>query len=120
MTVVGVTSILYGPSAYSAELPPFHLLVVTGEARGPELWWTSRVCEACGRKVWERTREGRKAETAAIIGSVAPPRRVYRDSWAGDDVFRIDPGLPIVTARVTGALADLGVRGVQLGAAEWI
>lgn len=107
--------------AYAADLPRFYRLEFIGRARGPETWWTSEVCDACGVTFWERTELGAQAEMAVAFGDPAPARQAYRSSWSGHDLFRLeDPGPPVATGRVSQAFAELPVKGVQFQPAEWI
>jgi hypothetical protein len=110
-----------GEDAYAADLPQFYRLDFVGLARGPEIWWTSDVCDECGLRVWESTDIGGEAELAVALGDPAPPRQVYRSSWSGDDLFRLeDPGPPLVTERVTQVFAGASVEGVTFQPAEWV
>ncbi len=107
--------------AYADHLPPFSRLVVTGRVEGPELWWTSWVCEKCGVMHWDSTEAGTHAEVAHLTGEVGIPREVFRDSWQGDDIFRLeDPGPPGVTQRFVDVVESLNVIGVELHPARWI
>lgn len=108
------------PPAYADDLPPFYQLVVTGRASGPEVWWTSETCPACGVTFWSPTDEGVRAHAADLTGDMPTPRQVYRDSWKGDDIFSLgDPGFPVVTQRFVDVLNRVGVIGVKLQPAEW-
>ena len=110
-----------GPDAYAQDLPRFSRLTVTGSARGPELWWTSEYCEACGVRSWESTDEGFDAEMSIAVGEPAPPRQLYRGSWSGHEFFRFeDPGPPLVTERVRDVFERLSVREVSFQPAEWV
>jgi hypothetical protein len=110
-----------GDDAYRDSLPPFFRLEVTGTASGPERWYTSSVCPGCGRTNWERTDEGGRAMTAAISGEVGEPRRVYADSWSGDDLFVLDdPGPPLATGRFVELVAALGTPEVVFHPARWV
>lgn len=110
-----------GPDAYGPDLPRFSRLTITGSARGPEVWWTSEYCEACGVRTWESTDEGFDAEMDIAFGRPAPPRQVYRGSWSGQDVFRLeDPGPPLVTERVKDVFEGVPVKEVSFQPAEWV
>jgi hypothetical protein len=110
-----------GPDAYVPDLPRFSRLIITGSARGPEVWWTSEYCEACGVRTWESTDAGFDAEMAIALGNPAPPRKVYRGSWSGQDVFRFeDPGPPLVTERVKDVFEGLPVKEVSFQPAAWV
>jgi hypothetical protein len=107
--------------AYSDELPDFFHLVITGRADGPEKWWTGEICEACAQPAWRRTTVGRRAEMADIVGEVEVSREVYRDSWKGDDIFRLrDPGTPLVTQRFRDVLDEVGLEEILLYPARWV
>jgi hypothetical protein len=110
-----------GPDAYAEDPPRFYRLTITGSAGGPELWWTSEYCEACGVRSWERTEDGMDAEMALAFGEPAPPRQVYRGSWSGHDSFRLeDPGPLLVTERVKDLFESLPVKEVSFQPAEWV
>jgi hypothetical protein len=109
------------PPAYSETVPRFDRMVIVGEAEGPELWWTSETCTACGVTTWSPTPDGVAAQMAVITGEEVTPRQVYASSWNGEDVFRLpDPGPPVVTQRFVDVLDRLAVKGVSLAPAEWV
>ena len=109
------------PEAYSTELPTFHHLVVTGEAAGPEIWYTSWTCPVCHVRHWDQTAEGTIAATAELTGKLPKPRQVFRRSWKNDDIFSLgDPGVPVLTGRFKEVLERIGVRGILLQPAEWV
>ena len=110
-----------GEDVYAPDIPRFYRLVFTGSATGPELWWTSEYCADCELVTWERTDAGTEAELALAFGEPAPPRRVYRSSWSGDDFFRLeDPGKPLVTERAKQLFESPPVKGVTFQPAEWV
>ena len=110
-----------GPDAYTPDMPGFYRLTITGGARGPELWWTSEYCEACGVRSWDSTDEGFRAQLNVALGEPAPPRQAYRGSWSGHELFRLgDPGPPLVTERVKAVFEGLPVKGVSFQPAEWV
>lgn len=110
-----------GEGAYASDLPTFYWLRIVGQAGGPETWWTSDKCEACGVTYWNRTDIGADAEMAVALGDPAPPRQVYRSSWSGHDLFRLqDPGPPLGTERVKEVFESLPVKDVTFQPAEWI
>jgi hypothetical protein len=110
-----------GEDAYAQELPRFYRLEVLGRARGPSTWWTRDVCDGCGVTYWDRTDIGAEALLALAFGEPAPPRQVYRSSWSGHELFRLeDPGPPLATERARQLFTELPVKGVTFQAAEWI
>lgn len=121
MDVVGGEGFEIVPPANVDALPPFFRLSIVGRASGPEVWWKSETCPACGVTSWSPLPEGIQAQTADLTGEPAPPRQVYRSSWQGDDIFRLeDPGPPVVTQRFADVLDRVGVGGVRLHPAEWM
>lgn len=107
--------------AYSDSLPPFYRLSISGRCNGPELWWTSWTCEACGIIHWDRTGPGRHAAVAHITGDIGIPREVFSDSWQNTDIFLLDdPGPPIVTQHFADVLGKTDVAEVFLHPAKWV
>ena len=113
--------------AYQNTLPSFHQLIVTGVAKGPEIWWTSTFCKACGLTSWTRTSIGRKAAAAYTMGTIGVPQEVFKDSWNGDDMFNLqDAGHPIITERFADVIKKITeinqdtCTGVHLHLAKWV
>lgn len=105
--------------AYANVIPPFFHLALTKVA-GPESWWLSNRCEACGITNWNISDVGLVGQMAGVTGEIAQPREVYRDSWAGEDMFYLqDPGPPLITQRFANVLSQLGVMGIVLQPAKW-
>jgi hypothetical protein len=109
------------PPARAEDFPEFHRLMITGRAEGPETWFTSEYCDACGRTIWRETELGLKSAFSIVTGDEPAPRDVYRDSWKRDDAFHLqDPGPPLLTERFTAVLGGLEVKDVQLGPGRWV
>lgn len=107
-------------AAYSPTLPPFHWMVITGEAEGPPVWTRRSPCSHCGAPTWNLLPAAFDACSWPRTRGPLPPRRVFRDTWKGDDVFY--PGdhvLPVVTERFVAILQRLGTP-VLLQPALWV
>ncbi len=104
-----------GEEAYQAEVPSFLQWVVTGKAEGPDTWFETRRCSACGRRSGPPTDAG----IEAMMGGGGPPLAVYRDSWRGDDAFRLEFGPPVLTERFVAVLERLKVKDLVLKPAAW-
>jgi hypothetical protein len=107
---------LFGDEAPGDELPQFFQWIVTGRADGPDVWFKTTRCPVCGRRSGAPTDGGIKA----MMGSNGPPLEVYSDSWQGDDAFRIEFIVPVLTERFTAVLEELDVKELSLKPAKWV
>lgn len=104
-------------------LPEFFEMLINGKAlAGPDGWWDYEgECPRCKRPIWKHTDRVDEALQAALKEKAGPPRQVRRESWKGDDIFRLDdPGPPVVTSRFASVLRDVQKEGIVLHPAVWL
>ncbi len=104
------------------KLPRFWELVITGKAlAGLSGWWEREgTCKGCGRTLWKHTDRVVEALSSVLKGEIGPPREVKKESWKGDDIFRLDdPGPPVVTKAFSNVLEQSEVTGVVFHPAKW-
>jgi len=128
ITTSKATKFKIGKKAYQNDLPAFYHITITGRAKSPDPWWKKiSTCKICGNEKWLPTKDGlRSGKGPALTGTKKDvldplPRRVFKESWAGDDVFLLqDPvPYPMVTQHFKDILDTLNNDKLFYRNTEW-
>ncbi len=110
-----------GKNAYQKSLPNFYRLTIHSKADGPEIWWQrAHICPECNDQKWDITIEGVSSTISSDPFAHYTPRKVYKTSWNGEDVFNLmDIGLPIATQSFVDRVNSFGIK-YEFPPAEWV
>ena len=121
--------------AYSEKLPNFYHLAIKGHAKEKPAWYTVEEYDKCDKCVGEVSKYIpeilNKIDRAVLFKKeedllAIPKRKVYYDSWQGQDVFFVDSEKrrePIITEdffKVLKAVNNEFMDDVVVVEAEWI
>ncbi|WP_428223896.1 hypothetical protein [Flavobacterium sp.] len=90
----------YSSNVNQDNLPQYWQLQITSRCKGPEVWWERIPCGNCDKTKWKITNAGIVSISVPFNTDAVPTRKVYFDSWTGEDIFYLeDPDVPIITEK---------------------